>query len=231
MRLHRSTSAFIASVCLVAGSRAFAQTADSGWVGQRIVMLSGMGEVHSPLDSMQVASQVGINLVMPVTRVEGRRLWVVSTSGGDSGWVDSDAVRRLPEAIPYFTHLIEREPSNWDAYLRRAEAEHALNQRDAATADYSKAIELHPAEAFLYLRRGRHYNSLRACDRALSDFDKAITLAPTSAPRATISWSSCTASSLVSIPGAQIPRFGIPGALLPQFSTPSRLIPLGPRSS
>ena len=183
MRLQRTTSAFIASVCLVAGSRAFAQTADSGWVGQRIVMLSGMGEVHSPLDSMQVASQVGINLVMPVTRVEGRRLWVVSTSGGDSGWVDSDAVRRLPEAIPYFTHLIEREPSNWDAYLRRAEAEHALNQRDAATADYSKAIELHPAEAFLYLRRGRHYNTLRACDRALSDFDKAITLAPTSAPQ------------------------------------------------
>ena len=183
MRLQRTTSAFIASVCLVAGSRAFAQTADSGWVGQRIVMLSGLGEVHSPLDSMQVASQVGINLVMPVTRVEGRRLWVVSTSGGDSGWVDSDAVRRLPEAIPYFTHLIEREPSNWDAYLRRAEAEHALNQRDAATADYSKAIELHPAEAFLYLRRGRHYNSLRACDRALSDFDKAITLAPTSAPQ------------------------------------------------
>src|SRR5207244_12127039 len=76
-----------------------------------------------------------------------------------------------------------RQPDRWGAYLRRAEAEHALNQRDAATADYGKAIELHPAEAFLYLRRGRHYHALRACDRALSDFDKAITLAPTSAPQ------------------------------------------------
>src|SRR5258706_16311149 len=107
----------------------------------------------------------------------------MSTSGGDLGWVDSVDVLRLADAIPYFTRLIERQPDNWDAYLRRAEDEHALNQRDAATADYSKAIELHPAEAFLYLRRGRHFNPLRACDRALSDFDKAITLAPTSAPQ------------------------------------------------
>ena len=180
-------STLIACLCVCSRTPALSQTdrvlADSGWVGQRIVMLKGMGEVHSPLDSTHVASAVGINLVTSVVRVEGHRLWVLSTSGSDSGWVDSADVRRLPDAIPYFTGLIERDPGNWDAYLRRAEAEHALNQRDAATADYSKAIELHPAEAFLYLRRGRHYNTLRACDRALSDFDKAIMLAPTSAPQ------------------------------------------------
>ena len=156
--------------------------ADSAWVGQRVLMLKGLGEVHSPSDSTRLATAVGINLVAPISRREGRRLWIMSTSGGDSGWVDSVDVLRLADAIPYFTRLIERQADNWDAYLRRAEAEHALNRRDAATADYSKAIELHPAEAFLYLRRGRHYNSLRACDRALSDFGKAITLAPTSAP-------------------------------------------------
>src|SRR5438445_11284182 len=104
------------------------------------VCSSDLGEVHSPLDSTHVASAVGINLVTSVVRVEGHRLWVLSTSGSDSGWVDSADVRRLPDAIPYFTGLIERDPGNWDAYLRRAEAEHALNQRDAATADYNKAI-------------------------------------------------------------------------------------------
>src|SRR5437899_5003689 len=185
--LLRARSTLIACVCLLAGSPALSQTvrvlADSGWVSQRIVMLKGMGEVHSPSDSTRLATAVGINLVAPISRREGQRLWIMSTSGGDSGWVDSVEVLRLADAIPYFTRLIERQPDNWDAYLRRAEAEHALNQRDAATADYSKAIELHPAEAFLYLRRGRHYNTLRACDRALSDFDKAITLAPTSAPQ------------------------------------------------
>ncbi len=178
-----TTSAFIAYVCLVAGSRAFAQTADSGWAGQRIIMLKGMGEVHSPQDSTHVASAVGINLVTSVVRVEGHRLWVVSTSGGDSGWVDSAEARRLPEAISYFTAMIERDPGNWDAYLRRAEAEHALNERQAATFDYSKAIDLHPSEAFLYLRRGRHYNTLRACREALNDFETGISIAPTSAPQ------------------------------------------------
>jgi hypothetical protein len=180
-------SILIACMCLLAGRPAFSQTAraptESPWVGQRIVMLKGMGEVHSPSDGTRLATAVGINLVAPVSRRERQRLWIVSTSGGDSGWVDSVDVLRLSDAIPYFTRLIERRPDDWDAYLRRAEAEHALNQRDAATADYSKAIELHPADAFLYLRRGRHYNTLRACDRALSDFDKAITLAPTSAPQ------------------------------------------------
>src|ERR1700745_1155182 len=181
-------SILIACMGLLAGRPAFSQTAqlrgESPWVGQRIVMLKGMGEVHLLRRTVPVfATAVGINLVAPVSRREGRRLWIVSTSGGDSGWVDSVDVLRLSDAIPYFTRLIERRPDDWDAYLRRAEAEHALNQRDAATADYSKAIDLHPAEAFLYLRRGRHYNALHACDRALSDFDKAITLAPTSAPQ------------------------------------------------
>src|SRR5438445_6290223 len=73
-------------------------------------MVKGMGEVHSPLDSTHVSSAVGINLVMPVVRVEGRRLWVVATSGSDSGWVDSAEVRRLADAIPYFTAVIQRDP-------------------------------------------------------------------------------------------------------------------------
>ena len=180
-------SKLIACVCLFAARAGLGQTVrgptDSGWMGQRIVMLKGMGEVHTPLDSTHVVSAVGINLVTSVVRVEGHRLWVLSTSGGDSGWVDSAEARRLPDAIPYFAALIERDPDNWDAYLRRAEAEHALNERAAATSDYAKAIHLHPSEAFLYLRRGRHYHTLRACGEALNDFEKAIALVPTSAPQ------------------------------------------------
>jgi tetratricopeptide (TPR) repeat protein len=155
--------------------------AGAAWVGQRIVMLNGMGEVHRLVDSTQASTAVGINLVAPVARAEGRRLWIVATSGDDSGWVDSSAVRRLSEAIPYLDTLIERDSSDWGAYLRRAEAEHALNQREPATLDYTRAIDLYPREAFLYLRRGRHYTTLHDCDRALEDFDKAIAWAPTSA--------------------------------------------------
>src|SRR5712692_9058896 len=78
MNLLLTRSSLIACVCLLAGAPALSQTvrvlADSGRVGQRIVMLKGMGEVHSPLDSAHVASAVGINLVTAVVRVEGHRL-------------------------------------------------------------------------------------------------------------------------------------------------------------
>lgn len=66
--------------------------------------------------------------------------------------------------------------------MRRAEANHALNQRSTATLDYTKAITLHPSEAFLYPRRGRHYSTLRDCSGALRDFATAIRIIPTSAP-------------------------------------------------
>jgi tetratricopeptide (TPR) repeat protein len=100
----------------------------------------------------------------------------------ESGWLDVHDALLLSDAIAYFTARIEQDPSNWDAYLRRGEANHALNQRDAATLDYTKAIALHPSEAFLYLRRGRHYSTLRDCKGALHDFEAAIQFVPTSSP-------------------------------------------------
>ncbi len=153
------------------------------WAGQRILMLTGFGEVHRSADDSSATSSVGINLVGVVARAEGRRLWIRSTSGGDSGWVDSSHVVLLAQALPYLDTLIGRDSESWDLYLRRAEAEHALNRRDAATADYTAAIRLHPSEAFLYLRRGRHYGTVHQCAAELSDFQRGIELAPTSAPQ------------------------------------------------
>jgi len=43
-------------------------------MGQRIVMLKGMGEVHHSVDSSRVSSTVGINIVSPVARIEVSRL-------------------------------------------------------------------------------------------------------------------------------------------------------------
>jgi tetratricopeptide (TPR) repeat protein len=145
-------------------------------------MLRGYGEVHHS-DNDRPRTAVGINIVTSVVRVEGNRVWVRSTGEDDSGWLDARNVLLLSDAIPHFSTLIERNPNDWDAYLRRAEANHALNQRDAATLDYTKAIELYPTEAFLYLRRGRHYNTRGLCDSALHDFERAISLVPTSVPQ------------------------------------------------
>ena len=174
--------ALLAALFII-GASPGAQTPNPQWVGQGVVMLRGMGEVHSGLDSTIVRSIVGINIVTGAVRVEGRRLWVVSTSGEDSGWVDTTDVLRLSVALPYFTGLIERDSTSWDAYLRRAEVEHAINQRDSATVDYTKAIQLHPVEAFLFLRRGRHYGTLHDCRNEIADFARGIALAPSSRPQ------------------------------------------------
>lgn len=161
-----------------------AQTGPSATLGgQRIIILHGLGAVHLAGTNGAPQTRVGINLVMPVQRVDGRRVWLVSTSGGDSGWVDRETVLPLGNAVAHFDTLLAHDPRDWDAYLRRAEAEHALNMRDAATADYSKAIALHPNEAFLYLRRGRHYNTLKECPKEIADFARAVELAPTSVPQ------------------------------------------------
>ena len=79
---------------------------------------------------------------------------------------------------PNFTSLIERNPKDWDAYLRRGESKHALNQRETAIADYTRAIELHPDEPFLCLRRGRAFRTMKACPQAAADFEKAANLKP-----------------------------------------------------
>jgi tetratricopeptide (TPR) repeat protein len=107
--------------------------------------------------------------------------WVIlCISVGSLGCFPGSPERGTGTTEPGSRGLSERNPNDWDAYLRRAEANHALNQREAAALDYTKAIALHPSEAFLYLRRGRHYNARRLCDAALRDFDSAIPMISTS---------------------------------------------------
>jgi tetratricopeptide (TPR) repeat protein len=143
-------------------------------------MLQGWGAVHLA-GAGRAQTSVGINLVTVVIKVDGSHIWVGSTGGDDSGWVEAADILPLSQALAHFDRLIEQNPRDWDAYMRRAEARHALNQRESAMADYTKAIELHPTEAFLFLRRGRHFMSRKICDRALLDFEEAIRLVPTSA--------------------------------------------------
>jgi hypothetical protein len=119
----------------------------SAWVGQRIVMLRGYGEVHHA-DTDRARTAVGINIVTSVVRIEGNRVWVSSTGGDDSGWLDVRDALLLSDAIPYFNTLIERNPNDWDAYLRRAEANHALNHRAevVATPDRAKGEYSYPCD-------------------------------------------------------------------------------------
>jgi hypothetical protein len=82
---------------------------------------------------------LGVNIVAVVQSVEGEHIWIKANGAGDVpvGWVNKKNAILLDDAIPYFTSLIERNPKDWDAYLRRGESKHALNQRETAIADYT----------------------------------------------------------------------------------------------
>jgi tetratricopeptide (TPR) repeat protein len=152
------------------------------WAGRRIVTLRGFGDyfVSNEHGQSQLIRPDGlsVNIVAVVQRVEGDRIWIKANGAGDVpvGWVNKKDAILLEDAIPYFTSVIDRNPKEWDAYLRRAESEHALNQREAAIADYTRAIELHPDEPFLFLLRGRSFRTMKACPQAAADFEKAANL-------------------------------------------------------
>ena len=150
----------------------------------RIVMLKGFGDYFTvgPNGEPQLVKPegLGVNIVANVDHVDGDRVWIKANGAGDApaGWVDRSDIIPLDDSVSFFTSLIGRNPKDWDSYLRRAEAEHALNQREAALADYSRAIELHPNEPFLFVRRGRHSVTMKACADAAADFQNAIKLKP-----------------------------------------------------
>ena len=154
------------------------------WAGRRIVTLQGFGDYFVSGDRGQSVlirpEGLGVNIVAAVQRLEGDRIWIKANGAGDVavGWVNRKDAILLDDAISYFTSLIEHNPKEWDAYLRRAESEHALNQRQAAIADYTRAIELHPDEPFLFLRRGRSFRTMKACPQAAADFEQAAKLKP-----------------------------------------------------
>lgn len=189
--LQSSLATLVLIYCLWIGARVNAQTdgpvlrkPDQAWAGQRIVSLKGFGDYfvlgEDGKPHVVRPEGLGVNIVAVVQRIEGKRIWIKANGQGDApvGWVDTNDAILLDDAIPYFTASIERDPTNWDSYLRRAESEHASNQHQAAISDFSTAIKLRPDEPFLYLRRGREFRILKECDKAAGDFENVIRLKP-----------------------------------------------------
>jgi hypothetical protein len=71
---------------------------DQTWVGQRIVMLRGWGAVYVGGET-RAKTAVGINIVSPISRVEGSRLWIASTGGDTTGWIEARDVVLLSDAL------------------------------------------------------------------------------------------------------------------------------------
>ena len=169
-------------LCVNAFAKGQQNKPDSTLIGQRIIMLTGRGEV-SFLDNNKIINIKQVpNIVAPVARIEGTKVWILTPGEVEpSGWTDKSNVILLTDAIPYFTSTLEKNPTDWDSYFRKAEAEHALNKRDEAISDYTTAIKLHPNDTYLFFRRARSYQARQMCDKAIADYGEVIKINPNSA--------------------------------------------------
>jgi cytochrome c-type biogenesis protein CcmH/NrfG len=86
--------------------------------------------------------------------------------------VNDPTMIKLDEAV-------RRDPTNAEAYWRRAAAWHARNRFDLAFPDFDQAIRLDPTNSFYYDARGFAYHmNNRQEVKALADYDEAIRLSP-----------------------------------------------------
>src|SRR5258708_5596271 len=90
-------------LCVSAFAKGQQNKSDSTLIGQRIIMLTGRGEVNV-LDKNEILHiEQAPNIVAPVARVEGNKVWILSPGEEKpSGWVDKSNVILLTNAISYF---------------------------------------------------------------------------------------------------------------------------------
>ena len=81
-------------------------------------------------------------------------------------------------AIEAYSHVIELNPNNPNAYNNRGVAYSAKGDFDRTIEDYTKAIELNPNYAVAYNNRGGVYYLKEEYESAIVDFTKATELNP-----------------------------------------------------
>ena len=84
-------------------------------------------------------------------------------------------------AIEAYSHAIELNPNDADAYNNRGVVYRGKGDYDRAIADYNKAIQLNPGYADAYNNRGVAYQSKGDFDSAVEDYSEALGLNPNSA--------------------------------------------------
>lgn len=82
------------------------------------------------------------------------------------------------EAAALYSKVINTDPENVNAFLRRGFCNSVLKQYEASIKDFSYVIEKHPKHPFAYLSRGSAYNKTEQFKTALIDFDMVLNMDP-----------------------------------------------------
>ncbi len=88
---------------------------------------------------------------------DGAWLWLVEGNEHFAvGWVRSDGVIPIEQAIEFFTEQIRVNPQNALAFAMRGMLQSDRNQLEAALNDYAHAIKIDPKSTFGYIGRASH---------------------------------------------------------------------------
>ncbi|MBV8315143.1 MAG: tetratricopeptide repeat protein [Planctomycetaceae bacterium] len=183
--MHRLGVIVFAAVLVMVPRLSRAQTGDS-WLGKRVITRYGA--------VLRVGTQVvddedrGKNLarrkerntfrVYRVERTKDGWLWLVAEQGGARGWVRTEWVIALDQAVDYCTNRIRANSGVASHYLHRGSVWDAKGEYDIALADYNEAIRLDPNLAVAYTNRGVAWGHKQEYDKALADYNEAIRLDP-----------------------------------------------------
>ncbi len=85
------------------------------------------------------------------------------------------------QAVIDFTHAIEENPDDPEAYNARGFAYSRIARYDEAIADYSEAIRLDPKNVKAYNRRGLVRNAMKDFKGAIEDYSRVLEMRPNSA--------------------------------------------------
>ncbi len=137
-------------------------------VGDRVIVVR---DCEIKIENV-VSDRAYPGLYLWVTAINGKWLWVTQ---GLAGWIDSNNVTSVEQAIPHFTEDIRQNPTA-KAFSTRGMVWYGNNDFDNAIADFSEAIRLNPAASEHYGRRGNCWSMKREWDRAIADWNEACRL-------------------------------------------------------
>lgn len=152
-------------------------TPDVGWVG-KLVILKNLNVRMAPLedkgDPTESAPLLGMDYRVLADKDERVQ---VKTAQGVTGWIKKSDVVTLEDSVTFFSTRIQENPSDADAYNRRAICWRLKGEHDAAIKDLSESLRLNP-NAAIYNNRAIVYQSKKDYDSALADYGRAIQLSP-----------------------------------------------------
>ncbi len=149
--------------------------ADKTGVGQRVV------PKHRNL-ALQNGGGKPARAVKPdIYRVEqvNRGWFLLKPDGGPAGWVGTDQVVTVEQAVAFFSNAIGENPRDPHNYAMRALV--LLAEREDpqhALADCNEAIRLDPKDPTPRSIRGAVYSATQNYDKAITDFDEVVRLRP-----------------------------------------------------